>query len=135
MYRRGIEFVAEGTAAERAEATRSRTVESSESTTAVVDFYRNLVLPTESTSSTHAVRTVAATVSADEVADTSGDVLWCPAGWEDDQGLGAELQGRRHPIAARMRPKQLGLGAKERPTSRGPAMEVGGYSIADWLAC
>ncbi|RUP45456.1 hypothetical protein BC936DRAFT_148164 [Jimgerdemannia flammicorona] len=33
-------------------------------------------------------------------------------GWEYDQGLGADGQGRRHPISTRLKNDRLGLGAK-----------------------
>ncbi|RKP08193.1 hypothetical protein THASP1DRAFT_29993 [Thamnocephalis sphaerospora] len=35
------------------------------------------------------------------------------AGWRYEQGLGADEQGRRHPVRARMRPARLGVGAKQ----------------------
>jgi hypothetical protein len=36
------------------------------------------------------------------------------AGWRYEHGLGAQEQGRRHPIRARIRPPRMGIGVKEK---------------------
>ncbi|KAI8048813.1 hypothetical protein BDF22DRAFT_250046 [Syncephalis plumigaleata] len=171
MYRRGIEFVAEG-AADHDRTPESHSESSKENTESVVDFYRNLVLTSASELNKHKSNESTGQ-SSSGTADQLDNELWCRvcqvalsresverhqqsighlasrsdypdipdpivlnetnigyrmlqrAGWDDNQGLGVELQGRRHPIKARMRPRQLGLGAKERPSSAPSDLEIG----------
>ncbi|KAI9595826.1 hypothetical protein BDF19DRAFT_440172 [Syncephalis fuscata] len=178
MSQQRIKFVAEGAAVREC----TQTPSFGDEAIAVVDFYRNLVLPTDKKEQNKQVTpSVAAStltiadaepvlsvtvdssiIATTQPVDLPDSLLWCKvcnialstasmeqhqhsiahlasrsdypdlpdpitlnetnlgyrmlrqAGWEDEQGLGVGSQGRRHPVSARMRPKQLGLGAKRR---------------------